>query len=325
MRALSGIKPTGTLHLGNYLGAAKQFEMMQQKNYEGFYFIADYHTLNSNPDPESLTRNTWNIVLDYLAFGLDPEKSAIFLQSQIPEVVELAFILGNVTPMGLLQRAHSYKDKLAKDEPINVGLFYYPLLMAADILIYDSDIVPVGKDQKQHVEIARDIAEKFNQQYNSEVFKLPEPYIPDHVAVVPGIDGRKMSKSYDNTIEMFAPKKQLKKQVMSIVTDSTPLEDPKDPDSCSVFSIYKLFASPDQLEQMKKNYQGGNYGYGHAKKELLALIHDHFDGMRSKREELENNMDYVRDVLRSGSDRAREVAAAKVDLVRKATGLVGSF
>jgi tryptophanyl-tRNA synthetase len=325
MRALSGIKPTGTLHIGNYMGAAKQFEMMQGKNYEGFYFIADYHTLNSYPDPDILYENTWNIVLDYLAFGLDPQKSAIFLQSQVPEVVELAFILGNYTPMGLLQRAHSYKDKTAKNEVINVGLFYYPLLMAADILLYKSNIVPVGKDQKQHVEIARDIAEKFNLHYQKDVFVLPEPYIPEDVAIVPGTDGRKMSKSYENTIEMFAPSKVFKKQVMGIVTDSTPLEDPKDPEKCTVFDIYKLFASKTDIEAMAEKLRAGGYGYGHAKKELLEAIKEFFAPMREKRTELENNRDFVEKVLKEGCEKARAVAIETIKEVKKTVGLVGNI
>lgn len=324
MRALSGIKPTGTLHIGNYLGAAKQFEMMQQKNYDGFYFIADYHTLNSYPDPAVLTENTWNIVLDYLAFGLDPAKSTIFLQSQVPEVVELAFILGNFTPMGLLQRAHSYKDKMAKGEAINVGLFYYPLLMSADILLYKSDVVPVGKDQKQHVEIARDIAEKFNLHYQKDVFVLPEPYIPEDVAIVPGTDGRKMSKSYENTIEMFAGSKAFKKQVMGIVTDSTPLEDPKDPEKCIVFDIFKLFASKSDVETMAEKLRAGGYGYGHAKKELLVAMKDFFAPMKERREELEKDRGYVEKVLKEGGEKARAVAIETIKEVKKTTGLVGS-
>ena len=325
MRALSGIKPTGILHIGNYLGAAKQFEMMQQQNYEGFYFIADYHTLNSYPEPSVLTENTWNIVLDYLAFGLDPQKSTIFLQSQVPEVVELAFILGNFTPMGLMQSAHSYKDKIAKGEQINVGLFYYPLLMTADILLYKSDVVPVGKDQKQHVEIARDIAEKFNLHYQKDVFVLPKPYIPEDVAIVPGTDGRKMSKSYENTIEMFAASKLFKKQVMGIITDSTPLEDPKDPDKCTVFDLYKLFASASDVETMAENLRAGGYGYGHAKKELFEAIKEFFAPMRERREELAKDKSYVEKVLKEGGQKARAVAIETIKEVKKTAGLVGTI
>ncbi|MFO7734930.1 MAG: tryptophan--tRNA ligase [bacterium] len=325
MRALSGIKPTGILHIGNYLGAARQFEEMQQKSYQGFYFIADYHTLNMVPDPEKLSENTWNVVIDYLAFGLDPEKTVLFLQSQVPEVVELAFILGNVTPMGLLQRSHSYKDHIEKGESINVGLFYYPLLMTADILLYDADIVPVGRDQKQHVEIARDIAEKFNMSYDTDILKLPEPYIPDEVAVVPGRDGRKMSKSYGNTIEMFAPKKVLKKQIMSIKTDSTPLEEPKNPDKCNVFKIYSLFAEAEDISRMREKYEKGGFGYGHAKKELALLIEDYFAPMRKLRAELEKNPSYVRKIIDEGSKKAREEAIEKIRQVKKVTGIQGNI
>ncbi|HNZ54767.1 MAG TPA: tryptophan--tRNA ligase [bacterium] len=325
MRALSGIKPTGTLHIGNYFGAAKQFEMMQEKNYEGYYFIADYHTLNGYPEPAKLTDYTWNVVLDYLAFGLDPQKSVIFLQSQVPEVVELAFILGNYTPMGLLQRAHSYKDKTAKNEQINVGLFYYPLLMSADILLYKSNVVPVGKDQKQHVEIARDIAEKFNLHYQKDVFVLPEPYIPEDVAIVPGTDGQKMSKSYQNTIEMFADDATLKKQIMGILSDSTPLEAPKDPAKCHIYNIFKLFVTKERSNEMAEKLLAGGYGYGHAKKELLEAVHTFFDPMRKKRAELAGNMDFVEKVLKEGSEKARTVAIETIKEVKKVTGLVGNI
>ncbi len=320
-RALSGIKPTGVLHLGNYIGAARQFKMMQEQQYEGFYFIADYHTLNAHPEPDELRKNINNIVLDYLAFGLDPEKSTLFIQSLVPEVVELAFILGNYTPMGLLQRAHSYKDKTAKGESINVGLFYYPLLMTADILLYKSSVVPVGKDQKQHVEIARDIAEKFNQHYGVELFPLPEPHIRDDSAVVPGTDGRKMSKSYGNTIEMFASAKTLKKQVMGIVTDSTPMEEPKDPETNTVFQIYSLLASAEEREEMASKFRAGGYGYGHAKKELLAKIHEVFDPMRERREALAARPDYVDEIIVSGSRKAREIAQQTLAEVRDTVGL----
>ncbi|MGI6394738.1 MAG: tryptophan--tRNA ligase [bacterium] len=325
MRALSGIKPTGSLHIGNYFGAARQFEEFQKKNYEGFYFIADYHTLNSHPEPSKLVENTRNIALDYLAFGLDPQKSTLFLQSHVPEVVELAFILSNYTPMGLMQRAHSYKDKVAKNELINVGLFYYPLLMTADILAYKSNIVPVGKDQKQHVEIARDIAEKFNLHYQKELFTIPDPYIPENVATVPGTDGQKMSKSYQNTIEMFADAPTLKKQIMGIVTDSTPLEEPKDPDTNNVFNIYKLFVDKAESDEMSTKLKAGGYGYGHAKKELLEAVHSFFDPMRKKREELAKNIDYVQKVLKEGGEKARAVATQTLEEVKKTIGLSERF
>jgi tryptophanyl-tRNA synthetase len=262
------------------------------------------------------------VVLDFLALGLDPEKSTIYIQSDIPECTELAWILSNVTPMGLLERAHSYKDKLAKGIAANVGLFTYPVLMAADILLYDAHIVPVGKDQKQHLEITRDIATKFNLQYG-ETFVVPDPQIIENLATVPGTDGQKMSKSYGNTIEMFASKKELKKQVMSIVTDSTPLEDPKDPDN-NITQLYKLFASEEKVEEMKQKFTAGGYGYGHAKKELLEAILEYFGEARAKREELAKNPEYVETILKKGREKARSIARAKVDLVKKTVGLSGN-
>ncbi len=322
-RSLSGIQPSGVLHIGNYFGAIKQFIENQDK-YEGFYFIADYHSLTSSPDPKSLRENSYNIVLDYLALGLDPEKATIFLQSDMPEHTELAWILSNVTPMGLLERAHSYKDKTAKGIAANAGLFTYPVLMAADILMYDPDIVHVGKDQKQHLEMARDIAIKFNLQYDKEVFKLPEPAILESVAVVPGTDGQKMSKSYGNTIEMFASKKNLKKQIMSVVTDSTPLEDPKDPDN-NITQLYKLFASEEKVEEMKQKFMAGGYGYGHAKNELLEAILEYFSEARARREELAKNPEYVEAVLRKGAEKARSIAKEKIKLVKETVGLLGNL
>ncbi len=320
-RSLSGIQPSGILHIGNYFGAIKQF-IENQDNHEGFYFVADYHSLTSSPDPKSLRENSYNIVLDYLALGLDPEKSTIFLQSDIPELTELYWVLSNLTPVGLLERGHSYKDKIAKGISANAGLLTYPVLMAADILIYDSEVVPVGKDQKQHLEMTRDIANKFNIQYG-ETFVLPEPVILESVAVVPGTDGQKMSKSYNNTIEMFASKKALKKQVMSIVTDSTPLEDPKDPDN-NVTQLYKLFASKEQVAEMEEKFRAGNYGYGHAKTELLNAMLEYFGEARARREELVKNPEYVEEVLRKGAEKARALAIAKIKEVKKAVGLLGN-
>jgi len=323
MRTLSGITPSGTLHIGNYFGAIKQFIDTQDK-VDGFYFISDYHALTTGPDPKKLRENTYNIILDYLALGLDPEKSTIFLQSNIPEHTELAWFLANVTPVALLERAHSYKDKVAKGLAPNNGLFTYPVLMAADILMYDPDFVPVGKDQKQHIEIARDIAIKFNTIYG-ELFKLPEPMIQESVAVVPGTDGQKMSKSYDNTIEMFAEEKALKKKVMSVVTDSTPLEEPKNPDTCNVFALYKLFATESQLADMAAKYRAGNFGYGTAKKELLEMILEYFKPFREKRKYLAENMPLVERILKDGSDKAREMAIKKIKDVKSAIGLVGNI
>ena len=284
MRSLSGIQASGVLHIGNYFGAIKQFVENQEKN-EGLYFIADYHALTSLRDPKAVRENTLNAAMDFLALGLDPEKSIIFVQSDVPEHTELMWILMNITPVGLLERAVSYKEKVEKGLSPNAGLLTYPVLMAADILMYDPDIVPVGKDQKQHIEMARDIATKFNGEYG-ETFKLPEEETLKEVAVVPGTDGQKMSKSYGNTIQMFAPKSTLKKQVMSIVTDSTPLEEPKNPDN-NITKLYELFASKEELAEMKQKFSEGGYGYGHGKTDLLNKILEYFGEARAKREELE--------------------------------------
>lgn len=321
-RSLSGIQPSGTLHLGNYFGAMKQFIENQDK-YEGFYFVADYHSLTSLTKPEVLRESTRNIILDYLALGLDPEKCTLFLQSDVPEHVELSWLLANVTPVGLMERGHSYKDKIAKGIFPNTGLLTYPILMAADILIYDSDVVPVGKDQKQHLEMARDIAMKFNQQYGVDFFKLPEPLIMESLAVVPGTDGQKMSKSYGNTINMFAPKNVLKKQVMSIVTDSTELEAPKNPDN-NISQLYKLFVSEEKYQEMRNKFMAGGYGYGHAKKELLEAILEYFKEARERREELMKNPEYVDEVLRKGALKAREIARKKITKAKEIVGLMGN-
>ena len=319
-RSLSGIQPSGVLHIGNYFGAIKQFVELQNE-YEGFYFLANYHALTSSPKGEDLKNNTINVILDYLALGLDPEKSTLFLQSDVPEHTELSWILSNVTPMGLLERAHSYKDKTAKGIKPNVGLFTYPVLMASDILIYSPDIVPVGKDQKQHVEITRDIAIKFNETYGKEVFKLPKEKIVENVATVPGTDGDKMSKSYGNVINMFGSKKQLKKQIMNIVTDSTPLEEPKNPDN-NITKLYSLFATEEEVNALKEKFLAGNFGYRHAKTELFDKFMDYFAPFQKKREELLQNMDYVNEILKKGALKAREIATKKVDEVRDAVGIM---
>ncbi len=319
-RSLSGIQPSGVLHIGNYFGAIKQFVELQDE-YEGFYFLANYHALTSSPKGEDLKNNTINVILDYLALGLDPEKSTLFLQSDVPEHTELSWILSNVTPMGLLERAHSYKDKTAKGIKPNVGLFTYPVLMASDILIYSPDIVPVGKDQKQHVEITRDIAIKFNETYGKEIFKLPKEKIVENVATVPGTDGDKMSKSYGNVINMFGSKKQLKKQIMNIVTDSTPLEEPKNPDN-NITKLYSLFATEEEVNTLKEKFLAGNFGYGHAKTELFDKFMDYFAPFQKKREELLQNMDYVNEILKKGALKAREIATKKVDEVRDAVGIM---
>ncbi len=319
-RVLSGIQPSGDLHIGNYFGAIRQHIALQEDN-ECFYFVANYHALTSIQEKEKLEDATFKVALDYLALGLDPNKATLFIQSDVPEVTELAWILSNVTPMGLLERAHSYKDKIAKGISPNHGLFAYPVLMAADILIYDSEVVPVGKDQKQHLEMTRDIALKFNHTFG-ETFVVPEELIMPEVAVVPGIDGQKMSKSYGNTIEIFADYKTLKQKVMSIVTDSTPLEAPKDPDKSNVFALYKLFATPEETEEMRRKYLAGGYGYGHAKKELLEKIWNYFAAAREKREHLLQHPDIVRDVLKDGARKAREKAREVMERVRNHCGIL---
>ena len=320
MRSLSGIQASGVLHIGNYFGAIKQFVENQEKN-EGLYFIADYHALTSLRDPKAVRENTLNAAMDFLALGLDPEKSIIFVQSDVPEHTELMWILMNITPVGLLERAVSYKEKVEKGLSPNAGLLTYPVLMAADILMYDPDIVPVGKDQKQHIEMARDIATKFNGEYG-ETFKLPEEETLKEVAVVPGTDGQKMSKSYGNTIQMFATKAELKKQVMSIVTDSTPLEEPKDPEN-NITKLYELFATKEELAEMKRKFSEGRYGYGHGKTELLNKILEYFGEARAKREELVKNPEYLEEVLRKGAKKARAMAIEKLKEVKKAVGLIG--
>ena len=314
-RSLSGIQPSGNIHIGNYFGALKQFVDLQDK-YDGLYFVADYHALTSNPKSENLKSMTINAILDYLALGLDP---TIFLQSDVPLHAELMWILSNSTPISLLERGHAYKDKIAKGIKANTGLFTYPVLMAADILLYDTDVVPVGKDQKQHVEFARDIAIKFNEQYGKEVFKLPNDLILENVSIVPGTDGEKMSKSYGNIINMFLPEKELKKQVMSIVTDSTALELPKNSDN-NITKIYELFATKEEVMQMKEKFMTGGYGYGHAKTELFNTIMEYFKEARLNREKLVNNMDYVNDILKQGAKKANELADKKMKIIKEVVG-----
>ena len=319
MRILTGIQPSGTPHIGNYFGAMRQVCNIQDKG-ETFIFLADYHSLTTSPDPEQLRQNVLELALNYLSCGVDPEKSVLFRQSEVPEVCELTWILNNVTPVGLLERAHSYKDKIAKGFSPNNGLFSYPVLMAADILLYSANLVPVGKDQKQHLEITRDIAIKFNNEYG-EILTIPEGYIPDQVAIVPGIDGQKMSKSYNNYIPIFGKEKEIKKLVMSIVTDCKGLEEPKDPENCNVVALFKHFASPAEVEEMKAKYRAGNYGYGHAKKELFDKMWAYFEPMRKKREELAANLDYVDEILRKNGERAREEAEKLLGKIRRAVGL----
>jgi tryptophanyl-tRNA synthetase len=307
------------LHIGNYFGAIRQHLRMQAEH-ECFYFIADYHALTSNPSPKAVQEYTLSVAMDYMALGLDTEKTVFWRQSDVPEVTELTWLLSCITPMGLLQRCVSYKDKVAQGLSPNHGLFAYPVLQAADILIVKSDIVPVGADQKQHIEVTRDIAMRFNNAYG-EVFKIPADHIVESVAVVPGTDGRKMSKSYGNTIEIFEPEKSVKSKVMKIVTDSTPVEAPKDPAKCNVFALLRLFASPEELAEWDRRYRSGGMGYGETKKRLAELIVEYFRPYRQKRAELENNPEAVDAMLRRGAERARAVAAPTLLEARKAIGL----
>jgi tryptophanyl-tRNA synthetase len=297
----------------------RQHIQMQEGN-DCFFFIADYHALTSGPSPKTIAEFTLNVAMDYIALGLDNEKTVFWRQSDVPEVTELTWLLSCVTPMGLLHRCTSYKDKVAQGISPNLGLFAYPVLQAADILIYKSDVVPVGADQKQHIEMTRDIAGYFNNTYG-EIFTLPKDYIIESVAVVPGIDGRKMSKSYGNTIEMFEPEKSIKNKVMKIVTDSTPVEAPKNPDKCNVFALLKLFASAEEIKQWEERYRKGPMGYGEAKKRLAELIVEYFRPFRQKRVELEQNAEHVKEILAKGAQRARAVAEATLAEARKAVGL----
>ncbi len=320
-RILTGIQPSGILHIGNYFGAMRaSIELQNQNPGDTYLFIADLHSLTVNPKPEDLRMRIRRLALDYLACGLDPEKTAFFRQSDIQGVCELTWILNTITGLGLLERAHSYKDKVAKGFIPNNGLFSYPVLMAADILLYKSNAVPVGKDQKQHLEITRDIAIKFNQMYQ-EVFVIPEPIISESVAVIPGTDGQKMSKSYNNTIELFGNEKAIRKKIMSIPTDSTPMEDPKDPDKCNIFALFKLFSNERQIADLAAKYRAGNFGYGHAKQALFEAYMDYFAPMRRRREELEKEPGYIDEVLRKGAEKANAVAAQTVDEVYRAVGL----
>jgi len=319
MRILSGIQPSGVLHIGNYFGMMQSAIALQAQG-EAFYFIADYHALTSVRDPKALRENIHRVALDFLACGLDPERAALFRQSDVPQVTELAWILSTVAPMGLLERSHSYKDKLARGMLPSVGLFNYPVLMAADILIYDSDIVPVGKDQKQHIEITRDLAVKINETFG-KVFKLPEPRIQAAAEVVPGIDGQKMSKSYGNNIDIFGNEKEMRTLVMSIVTDSTPVEAPKDPSRSTIFQLYSLFATKNEIAEMRERFQKGGTGYGDFKKELFQKLWQYFAPMRKRRKEILADKSYVDSVLIRGAMRANEVANQVMQRVRSAVGL----
>jgi tryptophanyl-tRNA synthetase len=319
MRILSGIQPSGKLHIGNYFGMMKPAIELQEQG-DAYLFIANYHAMTTVQDAAALRGMTADVALDFLACGIDPQKTAFYRQSDVPEVHELAWLLSTLCPMGLLERCHSYKDKTAKGIAASHGLFAYPVLMAADILAVQSNIVPVGRDQKQHVEVTRDLAIRFNNAFG-EVFTIPEPSIRENVAVVPGVDGQKMSKSYNNTIEIFQEGKPLKKRVMKILTDSKELEDPKDPDTCNVFALYKLFATEAELADLAERYRAGGMGYGHAKMALLDKINEHFGPMREKRAELAADMDYVNDVLKTGAQKASALARETLAKARQAVGL----
>jgi tryptophanyl-tRNA synthetase len=319
MRILSGIQPSGVLHIGNYFGMMRPAIALQAEG-EALYFIADYHALTSLRDPQALHANSRRVALDFLACGLDPERATLFRHSDVPQVTELAWILSTVAPMGLLERAHSYKDKLARGMAATVGLFSYPILMAADILIYDSDVVPVGKDQKQHIEMTRDLAVKMNETFG-QIFKLPEARIQAATETVPGIDGQKMSKSYGNNIDIFGDEKETRKRVMSIVTDSTPVEAPKDASKSTILQLYSLVASKDEIAHMRERFLKGGTGYGDFKKELFERLWEYFTPMRKRREEILADKSYIDEVLGRGAESANEVAAKVMQRVRSAVGL----
>ena len=320
-RILSGVQSSGTLHLGNYFGMMRpSIQLQEDDNNECFYFIANFHALTQLPDPALLRERTFNVALDFLACGLDPQKTVFFRQSDVNEVQELSWILSCLTPMGLLERCHSYKDKLAHGQEANHGLFAYPVLMAADILLYGANAVPVGKDQKQHLEVTRDIAIRFNNRYG-ETLVIPDPLIAEEVAVIPGLDGQKMSKSYNNAIEIFGEGKPIRKKFMSIITDSTPMEAPKNPDSCNVYKLYKLMATPEEQAALRERYLAGGMGYGHAKQALYEKYDEYFREARERRKELAANPKLVEDILQDGASRARKVALDTLNKVRAAVGL----
>ncbi len=318
-RVLTGIKPTGMPHIGNLLGMYRPALAMQSEA-ECYFFVASYHALTTLRDPALLRQQTIDVAANWLALGLDPSRSVIWAQHDVPEVTELAWILACITSKGMMDKAHAYKDAVAKGRDVNIGLYTYPILMAADILAFDSHLVPVGKDQKQHVEMARDMAQRFNHLFG-ETLVTPEPQIRDDVATVPGLDGQKMSKSYDNTIEIFLPAKKLRKKIMGIVTDSKGVEDPKDPDTCNVFGLYKLFATPEQQAELAAQYRAGGLGYGHAKQALFEVVDAQIGEARDRYDHLMAHPDEVRAVLEKGASSARTTARATLDRVRSACGL----
>jgi tryptophanyl-tRNA synthetase len=321
MRILTGLQPSGKLHVGNFFGAMEPAVRLQDRG-EAFYFIADYHAMTSSHNPAALRENVRELAVDFLACGLDPARAVFFRQSAVPEVNELAWLLSTVCPMSLLAKCHSYKDKTAQGIAANHGLFAYPVLMAADILLYDSNQVPVGKDQKQHLEVTRDLAVKFNETYGDGTVILPDPIIREDTAVVVGLDGRKMSKSYHNTLPIFGDEKPLKKLIMKITTDSTPVEDPKPTEGSTILSLYKLFASPADYATMVADHERGGVGYGDFKKRLADAYWDYFAPMRARRTEILADPGWVDEVLAAGALRAREEAAKVLERVRRAVGLI---
>ena len=318
-RVLTGIKPTGMPHIGNLLGMYRPALAMQDAS-ECYFFVASYHALTTMRDPALLRQQTIDVAANWLALGLDPNRSVIWAQHDVPEVTELAWILACITSKGMMDKAHAFKDAVSKGREVNIGLYTYPILMAADILAFDSHVVPVGKDQKQHVEMARDMAQRFNHLFG-ETLVIPAPQIREDVATVPGLDGQKMSKSYNNTIEIFLPPKKLRKKIMGIVTDSKGVDEAKDPDTCHVFSLYKLFATPEQQAELAAQYRAGGLGYGHAKQALFEVVDAQLAEARERYDYLMANPDEVRQVLAEGADKARATARATMDRVRSATGL----
>lgn len=320
MRVLSGIQPTGRFHWGNYFGAIRQYIELQTHE-QAFYFIADLHALTTVRNPDDLRSYSRDAAIDLLALGLDPNHATLFLQSDVPEVCELTWLLMTITQLSLLEKCHAFKDKKEKGLTADAGLFTYPVLMAADILLYDSNLVPVGADQKQHIEVTRDLAQRFNSIYGAEALVIPEPYIVETTAKVPGIDGEKMSKSYDNTIQVFDTPKKIRKRIMQIKTDSTPVEEPKNPDTCSVFTLYKLFSTPEEQAALAARYRAGGMGYGEAKETLYQKAMEFFDESFQRRAQWESDPDGVTDVLKSGAAKARAKGAEVLDRVRSACGL----
>ena len=321
MRVLTGIQPSGKLHIGNYFGAIKQMIDLQEEH-ELFAFVANYHALSGGADLKELKQNTLDVAIDYLALGIDPNKTTLWVQSHVKEVLELYWILSKYTPVGLLERAHSYKDKIAKGIAPNHALFSYPVLMAADILLFDAQKVPVGKDQIQHLEMTRDIANKFNNEHG-DIFTIPTALVEESVATVPGIDGAKMSKSYKNTIEIFYDnEKALQKRCNKIITDSTPLGEPLEYEGNNVYAIAKLFLDKEAISELQKDYKSGKYGHGHFKKYLKELIWDYFKEAREKREYYLANLNLVEEILANGANRAKEIASKKMEIVRDAVGIL---